>query len=410
MFTRNTILGEKKEFEKGIIVATVSDIDDKNVRLNFGYDYDAVISKNEFDFDVKKDDLVHISVKSLSSSSGPVASFSDVKDYVSITLKREHYKKNLAKEALLYTSIPPIIVPPNGSPILKGSLPFPGLRKSGWHYYFEIVEPKGIVVRKDALLIPDVLFFDTPLNPEYHKKEMQEIAKKGIEIVRDYETKGFIPVKEFNNHTQDRIFIDNISIFMTLDQAEPITASKDDNYENPRTGLERDFIHLHRVRPNEAMMYANRRPSVHASGVIDGKAPESDTLENEPIIMERICDISDCDLETIEEFLRSAKLKEDTEMVLIKCRGAVENILKEIIKIDNRIDSDKYSRKTSGEILNDDYIRKLFSENIIHSMMNVIKLGNIAAHKNSDLSLDCKKVIEDTEEIFSWFKINYKKS
>lgn len=399
MFTRETIIGEKKEFEKGIIVATVSDIDDKNVRLNFGYDYDAVISKNEFDFDVKKDDLVHISVKSLSSSSGPVASFSDVKEYVSITLKREHYKKNFKKE-LLATIAEPHPFIPNIS----------WLKKSGWYYYFEIVEPKSHIIRKDALLIPDVLFFDTPLNPEFHKKEMKKIAEKGIEIVREYETKGFIPAKEFNNLTQDRIFIDNISIFMTLDQAEPITASKDNNYENLRTGLERDFIHRHRVSVNETMMYTNRRPSVHASGVIDEKALESVTLENEPIIMERICNISDCDLETIEEFLRSAKLKEDTEMVLIKCRGAVENILKEIIKIDNRIDSDKYCRKTSGEILNDDYIRKLFSENIIHSMMNVIKLGNIAAHKNSNLSLDCKKVIRDTEEIFSWFKINYKKS
>ena len=42
-------------------------------------------------------------------------------------------------------------------------------------------------------------------------------------------------------------------------------------------------------------------------------------------------------------------------------------------------------------------------------MMNVIKLGNIAAHTNSESSIDCKKVIEDTEEVFSWFKINYKK-
>lgn len=400
MFTRKTILGEEQKFEKGYIVATVSDIDDKNVRLKFGYDYDAVIPKNEFDFDVEKDGLVHINVKSLSSLSGPVASFSDVKDYVSITLKREHYKKNFTQKLLATIARPHPIVP---------IIPVPLLKKNGWYYYFEIVEPKGIVIRKDALLIPDVLFFDTTLNPEYHKKEMQEIAKKGIEIVRDYETKGFIPAKEFNNLTQDRIFIDNISIFMTLNQAEPITASKDNNYENPRTGFERDFIHRHRVRANEPMMNTNRRPSVHASGVIDEKAPESDTLENEPIIMERICDISDCDLETIEEFLRSAKLKEDTEMVLIKCRGAVENILKEIIKIDNRIDSDKYSRKTSGEILNDDYIRKLFSENVIHSMMNVIKLGNIAAHTNSESSIDCKKVIEDTEEVFSWFKINYKK-
>lgn len=395
MFIRKTILGEEQKFEKGYIVATVADIDDNNVRLNFGYDYDAVISKNEFDFDVKKDDLVHISVKSLSSSSGPVASFSDVKEYVSITLKREHYKKNFKKE-LLETIAGP-------HPIIS-NISVPWLKKSGWYYYFEIVEPKSNIIRKDALLIPDVLFFDTPLNPEYHKKEMQEIAKKGIEIVREYETKGFIPTKEFNNLTQDRIFIDNISIFMTLDQAEPITASKDNNYENLRTGLERDFIHRHRVSVNETMMYTNRRPSVHASGVIDGKAPESDTLENKSI-----CDISNCDLETIEEFLRSAKLKEDTEMVLIKCRGAVENILKEIIKIDNRIDYDRYNRKTPGEILNDDYIRRMFSENIIHSMINIIKLGNDAAHTNSESSIDCKKVIEDTEEVFSWFKINYKK-
>lgn len=396
MFTRETIIGEKKEFEKGIIVATISDIDDKNVRLKFGYDYDAVIPKNEFDFDVKKDGLVHINVKSLSSLSGPVASFSDVKDYVSITLKREHYKKNLAKEALLYTSIPPIIVPPNGSPILKGSLPFPGLRKSGWYYYFEIVEPKGIVIRKDALLIPDVLFFDTPLNPEYHKKEMQEIAKKGIEIVRDYETKGFIPAKEFNNLTQDRIFIDNISIFMHLNKAE---VSDNNDHRDIREGLS-----LSHVRPSMCAMMSNSR---HRSTMNTAEESSFDDESNE---REKIYDISDCDLENIEEFLKRAKSKEDNEMVLIKCRGVIESILKEIIKIDNRIDYDRYNRKTPGEILNDDYIRRMFSENIIHSMINIIKLGNDAAHTNSESSIDCKKVIEDTEEVFSWFKINYKKA
>lgn len=397
MFTRKTILGEEQKFEKGYIVATVSDIDDKNVRLNFGYDYDAVISKEEFDFDVKKDDLVNILVINLTSLTGPVVVL--CKDFVSITLKREHYKKNLAKEALKYATMPPIIVPPNGSPILKSSLPLPGMKKSGWYYYFEIVEPKGIVTGKDVLCLPDILFFDTPLNPEYHKKEMKKIAEKGIEIISEYKSKGYVPHyewKDSESFPQERILIDNISIFMHLNKAE---VSDNNDHRDIREDLS-----LSHVRPSMRAMMSNSR---HRSTMNTAEESSFDDESNE---REKIYDISDCDLENIEEFLKRAKSKEDNEMVFIKCRGVIESILKEIIKIDNRIDYDRYNHKTPGEILNDDYIRRMFSENIIHSMINIIKLGNDAAHTNSESLIDCKKVIEDTEEVFSWFKINYKKA
>lgn len=376
MFIRKTILGEEQKFEKGYIVATVSDIDDKNVRLNFGYDYDAIISKNEFDFDVKKDDLVNILVINLTSLTGPVAVL--CKDSVSITLKREHCKKRIYKYSAIHWRFDHY------------------QNKKGWNYFFEMVEPNGIVIKKDVLFRPDYLL-DFPLSND-DTNDLQKIAKKGIEIISEYKTKEFIPRYEWKDSIsfpQERIFIDNISIFMYLKKTE---VSDSNEQQHIREGLS-----LSHVRPSMRAMMSNSR---HRSTMNTAEESSFDDESNE---REKIYDISDCDLENIEEFLKRAKSKEDNEMVLIKCRGVIESILKEIIKIDNRIDYDRYNRKTPGEILNDDYIRKLFSENIIHSMMNVIKLGNIAAHTNSESSIDCKKVIEDTEEVFSWFKINYKK-
>lgn len=361
MFTRKTILGEEQVFGNGLIVATVTDVNDKNVRLNFGYEYDAIISKEEFDFDIKKDDLVNINVKNLTSLTGPVVSFSDVKDYVSITLKGEYNKNN---------------------------------KRRGWCYYFEIVEPKGIVLRKEVLFLIDLAFTEFPLTSTYIEG-LKKISKEGIEIINEYKSREFIPnseLKTVRNLPQERVFIDNISIFMYSKKTE-----ESDNNEQQDI---KEGMNFSRNRPSVCELMSSSR---NQSTINDAKIG---TFEDE---RKKICDISDCDLENIEEFLKIAKSKEDTEMVLIKCRGVIESILKEIIKIDNRIDYDRYNRKTPGEILNDDYIRRMFSENIIHSMINIIKLGNDAAHTNSESSIDCKKVIEDTEEVFSWFKINYKK-
>lgn len=383
MFTRNTIIGEEKQFEKGIIVASVSDIDDKNVQLKFGYDYDAVIPKEEFDFDIKKDDLVNINIKNLSSLSGPVASFSDVKNFVSITLKRMHCKKKIYKSSIINWRFDHY------------------QKKNGWNYYFEIVEPKGIVIRKDVLFRPDYILGDLPLNSE-NIKDLQKIARKGIEIVSEYKTKDYkIPIwMNFYNFPQDRIFIDNISIFMCLNNAESINTSEKTNCEDYCVDIERDR-NRPPVRVNNAIKHIN-------GSLPDSNLSEADAMYTESVEMERIYDISDCDFENIEEFINLAKSKEDIEMVLIKCRSAITNILKEIIRIDNRINYDQYSQMTPGEILKDEDINKMFSANVINSMKGIIKLGNQAAHENPDSLVDCKKVIEDTEKIFTWFKLNYK--
>lgn len=112
----------------------------------------------------------------------------------------------------------------------------------------------------------------------------------------------------------------------------------------------------------------------------------------------------------IDLLYKDAKKNKNNDMLFIRCREIVSEIINIIIQSDNRIMNKEYLlSKTPGEKLNEVIFCSLIPDKILTLFKEVIFTGNKAAHElpKKELKEKRSRILKITEELISWFKFSY---